>query len=156
MTEQPPFIIRPVNWHASRDKLYAVRRSVFIEEQNVPEALEWDDMDERSYHVLAFDGEGAPIGTGRLLLDGHIGRMAVLKAWRRRGVGRAILRALLDLAQKEGHETVRLNAQTHALAFYRKHGFRVVGSEFMEAGIAHRTMKISIGPLPGRAPPYED
>lgn len=150
MTEQPIFVVRPVNWHASRDKLDVVRRSVFIEEQKVPEALEWDDMDERSYHVLALDREGAPIGTGRLLLDGHIGRMAVLKPWRGRGVGSAILRALLDLAQKERHETVRLNAQTHALAFYRKHGFKAFGSEFMEAGIPHRAMKIRIQPLPDR------
>lgn len=150
MTKQASFIIRPVNWHANRDKLGAVRRSVFIEEQNVPEALEWDDMDERSYHVLALDRGGAPIGTGRLLLDGHIGRMAVLKPWRGRGVGSAILRALLDLAQKEGHETVKLNAQIHALAFYRKHGFKAFGGEFMEAGIPHRTMKIRIQPLPDK------
>lgn len=156
MTEQPSFIIRPVNWHANRDKLDAVRRSVFIEEQNVPEALEWDEMDERSYHVLAFDSHGAPIGTGRLLLDGHIGRMAVLKAWRGRGVGSAILRTLLDLAQKEGHETVKLNAQIHALAFYKKHGFKVFGSEFMEAGIPHRAMKIRIAPLPDRASQFEE
>jgi predicted GNAT family N-acyltransferase len=151
MTEQASFIIRPVNWHANRDKLDVVRRSVFIEEQKVPEALEWDEMDERSYHVLALDRQGAPIGTGRLLLDGQIGRMAVLKPWRGRGVGSAILRALLDLAQKEGHETVKLNAQTHALAFYRKHGFKAFGSEFMEAGIPHRTMKIRIQPLPDRS-----
>jgi predicted GNAT family N-acyltransferase len=151
MTEQPTFRVRPVNWLANRDKLDAVRRSVFVEEQNVPEALEWDDMDESSYHVLALDGDDTPIGTGRLLLDGHIGRMAVLKAWRGRGVGGAILMALLGLAQKEGHETVILNAQTHALAFYKKHGFKVFGSEFMEAGIPHRAMKISIRPLPARS-----
>lgn len=151
MTEQPIFVVRPVNWHANRDKLDVVRRSVFVEEQKVPEALEWDDMDERSYHVLALDREGTPIGTGRLLLDGHIGRMAVLKSWRGRGVGSAILRVLLDLAQKEGHETVKLNAQLHALAFYRKHGFKAFGGKFMEAGIAHRAMKIRIRPLPGRS-----
>jgi predicted GNAT family N-acyltransferase len=156
MDAQPKFVVRPVNWHANQDKLDAVRRSVFIEEQNVPEALEWDDLDESSYHVLALDGDGVPIGTGRLLLDGHIGRMAVLKAWRGRGVGSAILMALLDLAQKEGHEIVRLNAQTHALAFYRKHGFKVSGSEFMEAGIAHRAMKIRIGPRPARSSLYEE
>jgi predicted GNAT family N-acyltransferase len=150
MTAQPTFIIRPVNWKASRDKLNAVRRSVFIEEQGVPEELEWDGLDEHSYHVLALDDEGSPIGTGRLLLDGHIGRMAVVKAWRGRGVGSAILRALLVLAQKEGHATAKLNAQTHALPFYKKHGFRPFGDEFMEAGIPHQAMRIRIGQVARR------
>lgn len=150
MTEQPKFQVRPVNWLANQDKLDAVRRTVFIEEQKVPEDLEWDDMDASSYHVLAMDGDGVPIGTGRLLLDGRIGRMAVLKNWRGCGVGSAILKALLDLAQKEGHESVMLNAQTHALAFYRKHGFKAFGNEFVEAGIPHRAMRIRIEPLPAR------
>lgn len=156
MTEKPKFQVRPVNWLANRDKLDAVRRCVFIEEQNVPEELEWDDLDESSYHVLATDDDGAPIGTGRLLLDGHIGRMAVLKAWRGCGVGSAILGALLNLAQKEGHENVMLNAQIHALAFYRKHGFKAFGDEFMEAGIPHRAMRIRIEPLPARSSPYDE
>ncbi|MCW5606241.1 MAG: GNAT family N-acetyltransferase [Burkholderiales bacterium] len=150
MTINPPFVIRPVNWQATRDQLDAIRRNVFIEEQNVPEELEWDGLDERSYHVLALSGEGEPIGTGRLLLDGHIGRMAVLRPWRRQGVGSAILRALLVLAQKEGHDTVRLNAQVQAIGFYEKHGFKPLGKPFMDAGIPHRAMKIELKSLPGR------
>ena len=142
----PPFEVRPVNWIASREKLRAIRRAVFIDEQNVPEELEWDDADERSYHVLACDAEGEPIGTGRLNPDGQIGRMAVAKEWRGRGVGAAILHALVALAGKEGLTVVRLHAQTHALEFYAKHGFIAFGGEFDEAGIRHRAMELRLEP----------
>lgn len=149
---KPSFVVRAVNWQAHRDKLDAVRRAVFVREQGVPEALEWDGLDERSYHVLALSAAGRPIGTGRLLPDGRIGRMAVLRRWRGRGVGSAILRLLLELARKEGHATVRLHAQTQALGFYEKHGFQVVGEEFTEAGIPHRAMLIRLGEPPGPPP----
>ena len=140
----PPFEVRPVNWIANREKLRAIRRVVFIDEQNVPEELEWDDVDERAYHVLASDEEGEPIGTGRLNPDGQIGRMAVAREWRGRGVGAAILHALVALAGKEGLSLVRLHAQTHALGFYAKHGFTAVGGEFEEAGIPHRAMELRL------------
>jgi predicted GNAT family N-acyltransferase len=146
MSNRPSFVIRPVNWAASYDELHAVRRAVFIEEQRVPEALEWDDADERSYHVLAMDDDGTPIGTGRLLPDGHIGRMAVLREWRGQGVGSAILRTLLELARKEGLQAIALNAQTHAVGFYARHGFTVFGDEFMDAGIPHRKMQMRLNP----------
>jgi predicted GNAT family N-acyltransferase len=142
----PPFAVRPVNWNASREQLRAVRHAVFVEEQHVPEDLEWDEADERAYHVLAFDDEGVAIGTGRLRLDGQIGRMAVAKEWRGRGVGGAILAALLELARKEGCTVVRLHAQTHALDFYKKYGFTAVGDEFDEAGIPHRAMELRLEP----------
>jgi predicted GNAT family N-acyltransferase len=140
----PPFIVRPVNWLATRDKLAAVRRAVFVFEQNVPEELEWDQDDDRAYHVLATTEDGTPIGTGRLKLDCHIGRMAVLQKWRRRGVGSAILQSLLELAEKEGCTVVRLHAQTHAMPFYEIHGFTAYGPEFQEAGIAHRKMELKL------------
>jgi predicted GNAT family N-acyltransferase len=119
---------------------------VFIEEQRVPEALEWDDVDERCYHVLAVSDDGSPIGTGRLLPDGHIGRMAVLREWRGQGVGSAILEMLLDLARKDGLQTLALNAQTHAVGFYAQHGFSLFGDEFIEAGIPHRKMRLQLAP----------
>jgi predicted GNAT family N-acyltransferase len=144
----PPYVVRPVNWIATREKLRAVRREVFVEEQHVPEELEWDDADERAYHVLATNEEGEAIGTGRLKLDGQIGRMAVTKPWRCRGVGAAILRALVVLARKEGCSVVRLHAQTHALGFYAKQGFEAVGAEFDEAGIPHRAMELRLEPEP--------
>ena len=91
-------------------------------------------------HALAFQGEGA-VATGRLLPDGHIGRMAVLKDWRGRGVGGAILEKLVAAAAGRGLRTVRLSAQVHALAFYRAHGFRAEGEVYEEAGIAHQDMR---------------
>src|SRR5215217_6498778 len=98
----PVFSVRPVNWNASREALRSVRITVFVKEQQVPEDLEWDDADEHAYHVLATAVDGKPIGTGRLKLDCHIGRMAVLKSWRGRGVGSAILSLLIDFARREG------------------------------------------------------
>ena len=146
MASWPPFTIRPVNWATSYDALHAVRRAVFIEEQRVPETLEWDDVDERCYHVLAVSDDGSPIGTGRLLPDGHIGRMAVLREWRGQGVGSAILQMLLDLARKDGLQAIALNAQAHAIGFYARHGFTVFGDEFLDAGIPHRKMRIQLEP----------
>ncbi len=86
----PSFKVVQANWPTGKDSLRVVRRKVFIEEQQVPEELEWDGEDEVSSHVLAVAADGMPIGTARLLRDGHIGRMAVLKEWRRRGVGQRL------------------------------------------------------------------
>lgn len=121
--------------------LRAVREPVFIVEQQVPEELEWDDADPLSVHVLARDADGTPIGTARLTPDHRIGRMAVLQAWRGRGVGAAMLNALIQRARELGYPELELHAQTHALGFYERHGFNAFGEEFDEAGIAHRRMR---------------
>lgn len=123
--------------------LAGIRREVFVVEQRVPEAEEWDDWDAVSRHVIALAG-GAGIGTGRLLPDGRIGRMAVRKAWRGRGVGSALLSVLVQLARDQGHGETRLHAQTHALSFYARHGYIPVGDEFMEAGIPHIEMRLQL------------
>jgi predicted GNAT family N-acyltransferase len=138
----PPvtFDIRLMTWAAGAQRLSAVRRAVFIEEQHVPEALEWDDDDARSVHALAESRDGLPVGTARLLPDGHIGRMAVLRPWRRRGVGAALLRALLVEAASRGDTIVRLNAQVQAMGFYERFGFVAHGPLFDDAGIPHRGM----------------
>ena len=81
----------------------------------MPESLEWDEFDVVSQHALAFDAHGQAIGTGRLLPDGHIGRMAVLNGWRSRGIGGAILGFLVDCARRRGDTVLHLNAQTHAI-----------------------------------------
>ena len=140
MIAKPAFTIREVDWTVDRDALRAVRWKVFVEEQRVPEDEEWDDYDPVSRHVIAAAADGAPVGTGRLLPDGHVGRMAVLKEWRGRGVGGAVLGHILKLAREMRHAVVRLHAQTHALGFYEKHGFVAEGEEFMEAGIPHFRM----------------
>jgi predicted GNAT family N-acyltransferase len=121
-----------------------VREAVFVVEQGVPRELEWDEFDAVSQHVLAQDGEGRPVGTGRLLPDGHLGRMAVLPAWRSAGVGGAMLRHLLAAAQDAGLQEVVLHAQTHAQGFYEKHGFQPDGEAFLEAGIPHVRMRLRL------------
>ena len=98
-------------------------------------------MDESASHVIAVDEQGAVIGTGRLLADGHIGRMAVIQPWRQQGVGSALLQALCTLAENRGLQDVFLSAQTHAVGFYRRHGFVVHGDEFLDAGIPHLNMR---------------
>ena len=130
-------------WRSDRQRLSQIRRVVFIEEQGVPEELEWDDDDAGAIHLLAVDTEDTPIGCARVLPDGHIGRMAVLKSWRGKGLGRALLQKALEVARAQGHAIVRLSAQTHAAGFYRRHGFVAEGDEYLEAGIPHLAMKIS-------------
>jgi len=118
-----------------------VREEVFVREQGVPLDMEWDEFDTTSRHVVAFDAAGQAIGTGRLLEDGHIGRMAVLPEWRGQGVGRALLERLLEDAVAAGQEELILHAQTQAAGFYRRFGFVEAGAEFMEAGIPHLRMQ---------------
>jgi predicted GNAT family N-acyltransferase len=141
MSERTQFTVKPVNWYAEQKALRAIRTCVFVEEQRVPEALEWDAEDASGYHVLALAPDGTPVGTGRLLPDGRIGRMAVLREWRGKGAGRALMAYLLWLARRRGLDEVTLHAQTHAAGFYAKHGFRAEGGEFMEAGIPHVLMR---------------
>ena len=132
--------VKLVNWVDAEPLIRPVRESVFIHEQAVPKELEWDGLDPRCAHALAWNDQGDAIGTARMQANGTIGRMAVLKDCRGLGVGRALLEALLDLAGKQRLERVALSAQTHAIGFYERAGFHVVGEPFMDAGIPHRKM----------------
>jgi len=117
-----------------------IRMEVFVQEQNVPADLEMDDTDIVCLHAVAYDAAGTPLGTGRLLPDGHIGRMAVLRSARGAGVGGTILKGLMEKARERGDEKVVLSAQTHAAEFYLAHGFAMAGDVFYEAGIPHIEM----------------
>ncbi|MBB6591284.1 GNAT family N-acetyltransferase [Ralstonia solanacearum] len=128
-------------WDALRDEAGAIRYDVFVVEQNVPVELEWDAYDARSWHALARDAAGRAVATGRLLPDGHIGRMAVRKEARGTGIGARVLQALIDKARALGYTQLILSAQTHAIPFYARAGFTPEGDEFDEAGIPHRTMR---------------
>ena len=132
--------IELMSWEKARDEARPIRLTVFVEEQRVPVEIEWDDQDEKSIHALAYDGTGNAVATGRLLPDGHIGRMAVLKEWRGKGVGGAILERLIGVARERGDREIELFAQTHASEFYRRYGFVENGEVFEEAGIPHRSM----------------
>jgi predicted GNAT family N-acyltransferase len=100
-----------------------------------------DEKDAVCLHAVAYDASGAPVGTGRLLPDGHVGRMAVMKQARGTGIGSALLRGLMAHARERGHPEVLLSAQTHAAPFYAAHGFTQAGDEFYEAGIPHIEMR---------------
>ncbi len=128
------------DWDSLREHAQDLRVEVFVVEQGVPIELEWDEGDEVSIHAVAYDAEGQPVATGRLLPDGHIGRMAVRKSARGQGIGSQVLEALLAEARRLGYGKLVLHAQSHAIDFYRRHGFVVEGETFMEAGIAHRLM----------------
>ena len=129
---------------ADMRRAYAIRRRVFIEEQNVPEEIELDTDDEHAFHALAIL-DGVAIGCGRMLEHGDsevkIGRMAVLREFRGTGVGAHILRFLVDRARARGLRRAILHAQLAAEGFYLKEGFNPVGGVFDEAGIAHRKME---------------
>lgn len=127
------------DWASMAPALEVIRREVFIVEQLVPEEMEWDADDVTSVHALALL-DGQPVGCGRLLPDGHIGRMAVRASHRSTGIDQALLQALLAEARRRGMREVVLHAQTHALRFYETQGFVADGPVFDEAGIPHRRM----------------
>ncbi|KPK38764.1 MAG: hypothetical protein AMJ69_07535 [Gammaproteobacteria bacterium SG8_47] len=138
------FTVRDVDFAESFEAIRFIRETVFVHEQRVPAELEWDDDDRHAHHVLAVARSGEPIGTARLLPDGHIGRMSVLAAWRGRGVGGALLAHLLTVARERGFPRVLLNAQVQALDFYRKYGFEAYGEPFLDADIPHRSMALTL------------
>ena len=133
--------IELMDWDEARGEARSIRLAVFVEEQSVPVEIEWDEHDAASVHALAYSPAGEAVATGRLLPDGHIGRMAVLKAWRGKGVGGAILERLIAAARERGDREIELFAQTHAIPFYRRYGFTESGEVFEEAGIPHQAMR---------------
>lgn len=139
-----PFTVSLVSWHDGEPLLRAIREAVFIREQNVPEDLEWDGKDDDCRHALALSLNGDAIGCGRLLPNGHVGRVAVLPPWRRQKVGTAMMEALLDEARSRGYKQVDVDAQTYAIPFYLKFGFVKHGKEFMDAGLPHVKMTLRL------------
>ncbi len=136
--------LRLARWPEDANQLQLVREKVFVIEQNVPHSLEWDGLDAESLHMLAETPDKHPIGTGRLLPDGHIGRMAVLADWRGQGVGSALLSGLIEEGRSRGFAQLILNAQVRAIAFYERQGFKAEGETFDEAGIPHRRMVLPL------------
>lgn len=131
-----------VDWKDKQAQIASVRMRVFVQEQKVPAEIEMDDRDVVCQHVLAYDVNHNPVGTGRLDPKGKIGRMAVLAQYRGMGIGGKILQALIQYGQKNGIKRFYLSAQTHAVGFYEKYGFTKYGETFEEAGIPHVMMRI--------------
>lgn len=138
--KRAPVRVELLDWDAALPLAAPIRFKVFVQEQKVPEESEIDERDPQCVHALARGDDGRPLGTGRLLPDGHIGRMAVLPEARKLGVGSALLVALMDEARRRGHAQAALSAQTHAIAFYQRHGYAVVSGEYMDCGIPHVDM----------------
>jgi len=132
-------IVETADWAQDKELLSELRRMVFIEEQNVPQSLEVDGRDLACKHVKA-SADGIVVGTGRLLPDGHIGRMCVHKDYRQFGIGTLLLKNLLEQALAAQYPVIALNAQCDAITFYEKNGFSIDSEEFMDAGIPHKRM----------------
>lgn len=135
--------IELLSWENARSRASSIRFEVFVKEQGVPAEIEVDEADAQSIHALAFH-DSQVVGTGRLLPDGHLGRMAVLKQFRGKGIGSALLVKLVEAAKQRGERTLALSAQVHAVDFYRAHGFQPQGEVYQEAGIPHQDMRRSI------------
>lgn len=131
--------VRLADWQKDNAALRRIREIVFIAEQSVPAELEWDAEDADAVHFLALEGD-YPIGTARLLPDGHIGRVSVLKDWRGMNVGVTLIQTVLAEAEKRGLTQQMLSAQVHATAFYEQLGFAIVSDEYLDAGIPHVDM----------------
>ena len=131
-----PFRIVEADWPNDIALLKTVREAVFVKEQGVPLNLEWDGLDINARHFVALDGSYHAIGTVRILINGQVGRMAVLPEWRGKGVGSALLKAAMNTVKG----TLRLNAQATATSFYQRFGFVTEGPPFLDAGIPHRKM----------------
>jgi predicted GNAT family N-acyltransferase len=136
-----PLSIELGDWSTLCEAATAIRFVVFVEEQKVPADLELDAWDAQCLHALARDPSGRAVATGRLLPDGHIGRMAVLRDARSIGAGSLVLRALMAAARERGHAETVLSAQTHAIGFYEKHGYLAEGEIYDDCGIPHVDMR---------------
>jgi|TARA_B110000238_G_C15925434_1_gene352359 predicted GNAT family N-acyltransferase len=134
--------VEQTSWQACESEIRRIRTAVFVEEQHVPLDLDFDGLDPECIHWLAYDTDNRPVGTGRLLPDGHFGRMAVLKSHRKRGIGDAIMRAVIKTAAAEKLPELYLHAQLTALPFYSGLGFMGYGEEFMDADMPHMAMKL--------------
>lgn len=157
VTEDVSCTVRPAEGPADLEACFRVRKEVFVGEQGVPEEIEYDAHDATAVHVLVVRADGVPLGTGRLLVGeaavahhgddpsvGSLGRLAVIREARGRGIGAALVRALEDAARARGLSAMDLHAQSHALRFYERLGYTVYGPEFEEAGISHRAVRRSL------------
>lgn len=140
-SNQPmPVTIQRTSWAEHEAALRSIRETVFIREQHVPEALEWDDQDADAVHFLAIGPDNTPMGCIRLLPTGQISRLAVLERFRNQDIGSALLTAAENEARQKGMKEIFLHAQTQAAHFYENAGFTVSGGIFLEADIPHRQM----------------
>ncbi|MBU3712222.1 MAG: GNAT family N-acetyltransferase [Limnohabitans sp.] len=141
----PGYRLHIGSWASLQVWAAAVRIAVFVQEQGIPVAEEWDEVDAGALHAVITDAQDVPIATGRLLQPqpglAQIGRMAVLSSHRGQHLGASILQALCDAAYARGDTQCVLHAQRSAEGFYRRHGFEPEGEPYDEVGIEHITMR---------------
>jgi predicted GNAT family N-acyltransferase len=134
-----------VSFAAHEDAIRHIRHTVFTVEQKVDTTLDFDGLDDKAIQVLCTE-QGLPVGTGRMLNDGHIGRVAVLREYRNKGVGSGLMKTLIETARTRRFREVYLYAQVTAVPFYEKLGFEATGDNFTEAGIRHTPMSLGLRP----------
>jgi predicted GNAT family N-acyltransferase len=133
--------IKILDYHQYFNEIRNIRFTVFVKEQNVPQELEIDDLDEKAIHILCYVDNKA-VATGRIIKeDGHIGRIAVLKEYRGKQIGKMIMIFIMEIAKEFGLSSVWLSSQLVAKGFYKKLGFKEYGEIFLDAGIEHINMK---------------
>ncbi len=136
--------VRVVENETDKENAFAVRQTVFVEEQGVPLHLELDELDQTATHFIAYDGE-KPIAAGRLRetdpKTGKVERVCVIPEYRGKHIGNLVMKEMERYAAEVGLEKIKLNAQTHAIPFYQKLDYEVTSPEFMDAGIPHRAME---------------
>lgn len=136
------------SWQDLQNSASALRQEVFVEEQEIPQELEWDEHDATAVHALVTNKLGQPVATGRLLQPhpkvSQIGRMAVSKPLRGGNLGRMVMDALTDVARQRGDLQIILHAQCSAEPFYRRLGFKAHGEVFQDAGIDHIEMTLQL------------
>ena len=133
-------------WDQLQQDAKLIRTQVFICEQGITEADEWDDQDVISQHFVIYD-QDQPIATARLLQNHSVGRVAVVKAYRGQGIGQMIMLEIISYAQKQRLSVLTLSSQVHAISFYEKLGFTVQGNSYDECGISHIEMTMNLNTL---------
>ncbi|WP_256415290.1 GNAT family N-acetyltransferase [Acinetobacter sp. 5862] len=138
--------IKQGHWDQLQQDAKLIRTQVFICEQGITEADEWDDQDVISQHFVIYD-QDQPIATARLLQNHSVGRVADVKAYRGQGLGQMIMLEIISYAQKQGLSVLTLSSQVHAISFYEKLGFTVQGNSYDEFGISHIEMTMNLNTL---------
>ena len=137
------FQIQSGDWNELQHDAQFIRRSVFVQEQNISEDDEWDDQDPISLHFVVYDQNQA-IATARLLENHSIGRVAVLKQYRGKSIGQLLMQHIIQVAAEQKREFLKLSAQVYATGFYENLGFMVEGDEYLDCGIPHIDMSMSL------------
>ncbi|WP_419819990.1 GNAT family N-acetyltransferase [Acinetobacter sp.] len=137
------FVIQSGPWSQLQHEAKLIRSMVFIEEQNISEADEWDEQDAISLHFVVYAQDQA-IATARLLENNSIGRVAVLQQYRGEGIGKLLMQHIIQVAKQQNRAFLQLSAQVYAIRFYENLGFQVQGEEYLDCEIPHIDMGLSL------------